>query len=140
MWKSILQSLRVALRSAHEDYIVLLDTSRDLPPGQNFQADLLRHLYNVLFLITKGKVHGLITTESMEALAGGRLALVMVDEVVSPFDHHRARELTQAVAMMQITAKEHPAAPMQNLVQMREDLCVVSGERCRMGSSLRTEL
>jgi hypothetical protein len=72
MWKSILQSLRVALRSAPEDYMVLLDTSRDLPPGQYFQAELLRHLYDVLFLTNKGKVHGLITADSMEALADGR--------------------------------------------------------------------
>ena len=129
IWKSILQSLRVTLRSAHPDYIVLLDTSRDLPPGQYFQTDLLRHLYDVLYLITKGKAHGLITTDSMETLADGRLALVMINEVVSPFDQHRARELTQAVAMMQISAKEHPAAPMQNLVSMREELCVVSGEQ-----------
>jgi hypothetical protein len=63
-------------------------------------------LYDVLFLITKGKAHGLITTDSMEALSDGRLALVMINEVVSPFDHHRVRELTQAVAMMQISAKE----------------------------------
>jgi hypothetical protein len=83
----------------------------------------------VLYLITKGKAHGLITTDSMETLADGRLALVMINEVVSPFDQHRARELTQAVAMMQISAKEHPAAPMQNLVSMREELCVVSGEQ-----------
>jgi hypothetical protein len=57
----------------------------------------------------------------------------MINEVVSPFDQHRARELTQAVAMMQISAKEHPAAPMQNLVSMREELCVVSGEQLRDG-------
>jgi hypothetical protein len=133
IWKSILQSLRVTLRSAHPDYIVLLDTLRDLPPGQYFQTELLRHLYDVLYLITKGKAHGLIITDSMETLADERLALVMINEVVSPFDQHRVRELTQAVTMMQISAKEHPAAPMQNLVSMREELCVVSGEQLPNG-------
>lgn len=133
LWKSILQSLRVTLRSAHPDYMVLLDTSQDLPPGQYFQTELLRHLYDVLYLITKGKAHGLITTDSMEALADGRLALVMINEVVSPVDQHRGRELTKAVANMQITADEPPAASMQKLVSMREELCVVSSEQLPNG-------
>ena len=137
VWKSILQTLRVTLRTAHPDYVVILDTSRNLPPGQYFQPELLRHLYDVLNLITKGKAHGLITTDGMETIADGRLALVMINEVVSPFDQHRARELTQAVAMMEISAKEPPAAQMQHLVSMREELCVVSGDRLPDGQLVK---
>ena len=72
---------------------------RDLPSGQHFQPELLRHLYDVLFHITKGKAHDLIATDGMETLADGQLALVMIKEVVSPVDQHHAREFTQAVAL-----------------------------------------
>jgi hypothetical protein len=59
LWRSILQRYQVTVRSAHPDYSVLLDTSRDLPSGQYFQPELLRHPYDVLFLIRKGKAHDL---------------------------------------------------------------------------------
>jgi hypothetical protein len=54
MFADILQSYRVAVCSAHSNYGVLLDMSRDLLPSKYFLLELLCHLYDVFFLVTKG--------------------------------------------------------------------------------------